>query len=149
MVGNWFEENTNGYFGKEEYQRSIGYWSTHLAFAYDGLDPSLIIVSIGDYNDEAMQFAVMGNMPDPKDVQVSTGLVKYELVAWQYLTENGKEWDRQGFAKVTGSKRFDEQVGGVALVQMLEGRKIKFEAFPGKTASQASGFSSNAKIYER
>lgn len=48
LVGNWFEENTNGYFGKTQYQRMPGYWSTHLAFAYDGLDPSLIIVSIGD-----------------------------------------------------------------------------------------------------
>src|SRR3989344_1550166 len=127
LVGNWFVESSNGYMGITEQQGDYGYWNTHLAFAYDGLDPSLIIVSMGNFNGEAMQFAVRGNMPDPKDVQVSTGLVKYELVNWQYLTENGKEWDRQGFAKIAGSKIFDEHVEGVALVQMLEGRKIKFE----------------------
>ena len=149
LVGNWFEENTNGYFGKEEYQRSIGYWSTHLAFAYDGLDPDLIIVSMGEYNNEAMQFAVKGNAPDPKDVSVSTGLVKYELVAWQYLTENGGEWDRKGFAKITGSKRFENQVEGAVLAQMIGGRKLKFEAFPGKNAAEISGFTDKAKTYER
>ncbi len=149
LVGNWFEENTNGYFGKEEYQRSIGYWSTHLAFAYDGLEPSLIIVSMGDFEGEAQQYAVKGNKPDPKEVSAQTGLVKYELVPWQYLTENGREWDRRSFAKITGSKRFDDQVGGVVLVQMLEERKIRFESFPGKIASQVSGFTSNSKIYER
>ena len=149
VAGNWFEENTNGYFGKEEYQRSIGYWSTHLAFAYDGLDPSLIIVSMGDFDGEAQQYAVKGNKPDHKDVSAQTGLVKYELVPWQYLTENGNEWDRVSFAKITGSKRYDEQVKGAVLVQMLGDRKIKFEAFPGKTASQLVEFTSNAKVYER
>ena len=149
LVGNWFEENTNGYFGKEEYKRSIGYWKTHLAFAYDGLDPDLIVVSIGDYNGEAKQFAVNGNAPDPKDVQASTGLMKYELVTWEYLTENGNQWDRQGFAKITGSKRFESQIEGVVLAQMTGERRLKFEVFPGKTASQVNGFTSNAKIYER
>ena len=109
----------------------------------------MIIVSMGNFNGEAMQFAVRGNMPDPKDVQVSTGLVKYELVNWQYLTENGKEWDRQGFAKIAGSKIFDEGVEGIVLVQMLGDRKIKFEASPGKKASEVPGFTEKAKIYER
>ncbi len=149
LVGNWFEENTNGYRGKEEYQRSIGYWATHLAFAYDGLDPDLIIVSMGDYGGEAVQFAIKGNIPDPKDVTVATGLVKYELVNWQYVTDSGQEWDRLHFAKITGSKRYDNQVDGVVLVQMLEDRKMKFEAFPGKKASQISMFTTNAKMYER
>jgi len=90
LTGNWFEENTNGYFGKAEYQRMSGYWSTHLAFAYDGLDPSLIIVSMGDYDGEAMQFAVKGNAPDPKDVDKAGGIIKYELVPYGYLTDKRK-----------------------------------------------------------
>ena len=149
LVGNWFEEGTNGYRGKEEYHSSIGYWATHLSFAYDGLDPDLVIVSIGDFDSQARQFAVKGNAPDPKDVSVSSGLVTYELVGWQYLTSEGKEWDRISFAKVVGSKRYEDSIKGVVLVQMLDDRKIKFEAFPGKKASEVSGFSSNAKIYER
>ena len=149
LVGNWFVEKTNGYMGIAEKQGDYGYWNTHLAFSYDGLDPSLIVVSMGNFNGEAKQFAVKGNMPDPKEVDISTGLVKYELVSWQYLTENGKEWDRMSFAKITDSKRFDEQIGGVVLVQMLEDRKIKFEAFPVKTASEVGGFTGKATIYER
>ncbi|MDP3765239.1 MAG: hypothetical protein Q8R04_01890 [Nanoarchaeota archaeon] len=38
LVGNWFLEGTNGYAG-----------GGHLAFSYDGIDPSLLIVSIGDF----------------------------------------------------------------------------------------------------
>lgn len=149
LVGNWFVENTNGYLGVTKNPGDYGYWATHLAFAYDGLDPSLIIISLGDFDGEAKQFAAKGNAPDPAAISVDNGLVKYELVAWQYLTENGGEWDRVDFAKIIGSKRFDEHVGGAVLVQMLEGRKIKFEAFPNKKASDVSGFTEKAKIYER
>src|SRR3989338_8449899 len=80
LVGNWFEENTNAYFGKEEYQRITGYWSTHLAFAYDGLDPSLLIISIGNFSNAAKQFAVKGNAPDPARISATNGQIKYELV---------------------------------------------------------------------
>ncbi|MBS3166472.1 hypothetical protein J4444_05095 [Candidatus Woesearchaeota archaeon] len=149
LVGNWFEENTNGYFGKTEYQRLTGYWSTHLAFAYDGLDPSLIIVSLGDYNGEATQFAVKNNIPDPQDVDSSDGLIKYELVSFSYTTESGERWDGKSFTKMIKADGNDEQVTGVVLVQMLENRKIKFESFPGKTASQVNEFTVKAKIYER
>ena len=145
LVGNWFQENTGGYRGGGV---SANYWSTHLAFAYDHLDPSLIIVSIGDFNGEAKQFAVKGNAPDPATVSTASGLVKYELVAGGYLTEEGKDWDRVSFAKISKGFGYD-QVAGVALVQMISDRKIKLEVFPGKTASQVSGFTENAKIYER
>ncbi|MDO8656679.1 MAG: hypothetical protein Q7K45_05560, partial [Nanoarchaeota archaeon] len=148
LVGNWFEENTNGYMGKAEYQRLVGYWSTHLAFAYDGLDPALIIVSMGDYDGEAKQFAVKGNSPDPAVITADNGLIKYELVEYEYKTEDGTRWDRQGFAKIKegfGSN----QVMGTALVKMISDRNIQFESFPGKTASQVQGFTQNAKIYER
>lgn len=149
LVGNWFAENTNGYMGIAKYPGDYGYWNTHLAFAYDGLDPSLIVVSMGNFNGEAMQFAVKGNLPDPANVSAANGLVKYELVAWQYITEDGKDWDRENFAKIANVKRFDDQVAGLALVQMLEDRKIKFEAFPGKKAAEVSGFTDKARIYER
>ena len=148
LVGNWFEENTNGYFGKREYQRGFGYWNTHLAFAYDGLDPALIIVSIGDYNGEAKQFAVKGNAPDPAKVAIETGIIKYELVSFGYKTESGEEWDRLTFAKIQKAYGGDS-VNGVALVKMLEDRKIKFEVFPGKKAVEVMGFTEKAKVYER
>ncbi len=149
LVGNWFEENTNGYFGKQEYQRMSGYWSTHLAFAYDGLDPSLIIVSVGDYEGEAKQFAVKGNALDPKDIDISDGLVKYELVPFGYKTESDEEWDRRSFTKIKKAYGLDNQVAGVVLAQMLEDRKIRFEVFPNKSAAQVNSFTNKAKVYER
>jgi len=148
LVGNWFEENTNGYSGKKEYQRMSGYWGTHLAFAYDGLDPSLIIISIGDFSGEAKQFAVKGNAPDPKDVDASDGIIKYELVSFDYMTDEDALWDRRSFANIKNAFGGDS-VSGTVLVQILENRKIKFESFPGKSASQVNGFTENAKIYER
>ena len=148
LVGNWFEENTNGYSGKKEYQRMSGYWGTHLAFAYDGLDPSLIIISMGDFSGEAKQFAVKGNAPDPKDVDASDGIIKYELVSFDYMTDEDALWDRRSFANIKNAFGGDS-VSGTVLVQILENRKIKFESFPGKSASQVNGFTENAKIYER
>ena len=149
LVGNWFEENTNGYFGRAEYQRGSGYWSTHLAFAYNGLDPALIIVSLGDYNGEAKQFAVKDNVPDPAKVTIETGMVKYELVSFGYKTESGEDWDGWNFAKIQNAYGHDDQVVGVVLVQILEDRKIKFEIFAGKKVVEVNGFTEKAKVYER
>lgn len=149
LVGNWFVEGTGGYGdgGPAFASRTGGYWTTHLAFAYNNLDPTLVIVSIGNYPSRFGQFAVKGNAPDPATVRVSTGLVKYELVGFEYRTENGQWWDRTSFAKIAKAEEVG-QVEGVVLVQMTEDRKIKFEAFPGKTAAEVPGFSSPT-IYER
>lgn len=146
ISGNWFVENTNGYVGLPEYNRLIGYWKTHLAFVYDPIDPAVMIVSMGEYDGRTANYAVKGNKPDFADVTKETGAIKYELVRYDYL-ENGKIWDIGHYADLKVMPR--DNVEGVALVQMLENRKIKFEAFPGKAASQVNGFTSNAKIYER
>lgn len=145
LVGNWFVENTNGYRGGGV---APDYWNTHLAFAYDGLDHSLIIVSMGNFSGEAKQFAVKGNSPDPASVSMSTGIVKYELVDVEYIIKDtGQYWDRISYAK--GLKAVGiEQVHGVVLVQLIEDRKIKFETFPEKTAAEVTGFT-NPTIYER
>lgn len=91
LVGNWFEDGSGDYGGNKNPEN---YWVGHLSFAYDGIEPSLLIVSMGDYDGEAVQFAVKGNSPDPADVSVEDGLVKYELVNYQYITEDGAEWDQ-------------------------------------------------------
>ncbi|HIH25635.1 hypothetical protein J4476_00020 [Candidatus Woesearchaeota archaeon] len=148
LVGSWFERGTNWYEGKKEYKRSIGYWKTHLAFAYDGLDPDLLIVSIGDFKGEAQQFAVKGNAPDFANIDVNNGMIKYELIPWEYIKNNGERWDRTSFAQITGSTP-GSKVKGVVLVQVLEERKIKFETFPDKKASEVNEFTDKAKIYER
>jgi hypothetical protein len=151
LVGNWFVEGTNGYRGNTQGD----YWLTHLAFAYDALAPSSAVVSMGDFAGKPKQFALKGNTPDPATVSVVSGLVQYELTGLEYLDENGNIWDRNGFAKIVRAIESGpivdevERVEGVVLVQMLEDRKLKFEAFPGKTAAEVIGFTSAAKIYER
>ena len=146
IAGNWFVENTNGYVGLPEYNRLIGYWTGHLAFVYNHIDPDVVIVSMGNYGGETRHFAVKGNTPNPADVTPEHGLIKYELVDYEYL-ENGKVWDEGHYAELTVQPQ--NTVEGTVLVQMIEDRKIKFESFPGKTASQVNGFTENAKVYVR
>ncbi|MBI2660875.1 hypothetical protein HYX09_01255, partial [Candidatus Woesearchaeota archaeon] len=114
----------------------------------DAIDPAHFIVSMGDYGGDAKQAAARGNSPDPKDVSMSTGMVKYELVGLEYVLEDGRRWDRMSVAK--GLKLSESSmVEGTVLVQMISDRKIRFQAFPGKTAAQVTGFTGDAKIYER
>lgn len=146
IAGNWFVENSNGYQGKPEYQRLIGYWTTHLSFAYDHIDSGIMVISMGDYGGETRQFAVKGNVPGFAEVTRQAGIVKYELVNYDYF-DGGKVWDQGHYAELIVKPR--DAVEGTVLVEMLENRKIKFESFPGKTASQVNGFTSGAKIYVR
>ncbi len=146
LVGNWFKENTNGY-GAVERQR---YWSTHLAIVYDHVDPTQIRVSLGDFNGSATQFGVKGNSPDPANVTVSTGLVKYDLVQFDYyLGDTGQGWDRFTYAKGLKSRNIGNTIFGVVLLQLIQDRKLKVEIFLGKTSSDVIGFSDAAMIYER
>ena len=146
IVGNWFLEGTNGYSGIEKGGR---YWLGHLSLVYDSIDPTRVVLSIGNYNGEdSRQYAVKGNLPNPSEIGLDSGMIKYELVRYTTVTSDGKQWDYNSPIKNLKTESQDN-VEGVALVQMLEKRKIKFEVFPGKTGSQVSGFTSSAKIYER
>ena len=145
LSGNWFLKGSNGYFGTEKY----GYWQGHLAIAYDYLDPDSIVFSIAGYNGEdSHQFGVKGNSPDPSEIGIEDGLIKYELVEYDWITPNGSSWDRKSLVKRLKTKS-NEIVQGVLLVQVLNNKEIKFEVFPGKTTLQVMEFTDNAKIYER
>lgn len=148
LVGNWFLEGSGGYSPKNMQGGQEGYWKGHLSIAYDNYDPTSIVVSVGDFNGEAKQFGVKGNVPDPAIVSVSSGIIKYELVQQDWADLQGNPWNRDTFVKGLKASNQNNTVG-VVLAQMLEDRKVKFEVFPGKTASQVSGFTANAKIYER
>ncbi|KKR06457.1 MAG: hypothetical protein UT34_C0001G0498 [candidate division WS6 bacterium GW2011_GWF2_39_15] len=148
LVGTWFKEGTVGYIPPG----NVGgesYWKGHLSFVYDHFDPTSIVISIGDYAGKEMQFGVKGNKPNPATVDTTTGLVKYELVEQDWESLSGDFWDRNTLIKGLKAKNHEEYVVGTVLVQMLENRKIKFEAFPGKKASHIYVFTTNAKIFER
>lgn len=147
LVGTWFKVGNNG-FGDTSGQNAAP-WRGHLSFAYDYIDPSLLAVSIGDWGGRSQQFGLKANKPDPATISPANGLVKLELVSSSYILPNGQAWDRMHPAKGIKGTTQDQYVKGVALVQMTGNRKLKFQAFPGKTAAQVSGFTADAIIYER
>lgn len=143
LVGTWFEEGTNGYGGID----SERYWAGHLSIVYDIIDPDAMLISIGTFVDKADQFAVKGNSPDPANISVNDGLVIYELTDYEYY-KNGTLWDKKNL--VQGLKlQNGESIRGTILLQLIEDRKLKVEIFPGETVSQVTGFTDNAKFYER
>jgi len=145
LVGNWFEEGT------EAYESGAPGFSTknHLAIAYNHIDPTLVEISFGAEDDTGItiedclvcdySYGVKGNKPDPADVSVETGLVKYELLGEEHI-------DHPLGVRVGAST---DEVLGVFLVQMLDDRTIKGEVFPKKKASQVTGFTVNSIIYHR
>ena len=143
LVGTWFEEGTNGYGGVD----SERYWAGHLSVVYDIIDPDAMLISIGTFVDKADQFAVKGNSPNPANISVNDGLVIYELTDYEYY-KNGILWDKKSL--VQGLKlQNGESIRGTILLQLVEDRKLKVEISPGETASQVTGFTDNAKFYER
>ncbi len=145
LVGNWFRQGTNGYSGSNPYK----YWEGHLTIAYDYLDPGSIRVSIGDWGGKSLQAGVKGNAPDPKNVSVETGLVKYELVDPYYVKANGTYWDQETLEKDVRLDFLDAFRHGTLLVQLIDERTLKIETFPGTAASDVNGFSVKAILYER
>lgn len=146
LVGTWFKEGNNG-FG-ETGGKNASPWRAHLSFVYDAIDPSMLIISVGDYGGQSQQFAVKGNAPDPATISKG-GVVAYELVQIDhYRTSTGQSWDRtRPYNDLKG--RPGDRVQGTVLAQMIGPRTLKFQAFPGKTAAQIPGFTGSAITYER
>lgn len=146
LVGTWFKGGHNGFGNTGE---NPSPWRAHLSFAYDYVDPTALVISIGDYGGLSQQFGVKMNTPDPATITPSSGTVTYELANIEYnRSSTGAHWDRM-HVYTDIKARPQSQVQGIALVQMLENRKIKFEAFPGKTREEVSGFTAKAILYER
>ncbi len=137
LVGNWFLEGSGGYPGDRRDPR--GYWMGHLAFAYHAIESSMVIVSIGDFDGQPKQFAVQSNAPDPAIIALKDGLVKYALV-YAPFNSNGTRIELP--PRMRG-------VQGVLLAQLVDDRKLRIEAFPGKSAAQVQSFTAGAKTFER
>ncbi len=152
LIGNWFEKGTGGYSGGDAASKDPNYFKSHLSFAPDLYDPTYFRVSIGSLyalpNQSDMQHVTLTNSPDPKDVSVSTGLVKYDLVKWTYTKADGSMWDQMAYAAGVKLKP-ETKVFGCSLAQMTADRELKFEVFTGKSCSSVSAFDSSAKVYTR
>jgi hypothetical protein len=144
LQGNWFEEGTNGYAGPTKYQNGQnpdgkGYWAGHFSIAPDAVNVDLINISFGDYQGQATQFTALSATPDPATVGTADGIVKYELTRYVQPTPSP-----------TGSvPARNMTVLGTVLLQVLDGDKMKMEAFPNKTASEVTAFTGSAKVYSR
>ncbi|MBI4004942.1 hypothetical protein HY358_02290 [Candidatus Roizmanbacteria bacterium] len=152
IVGNWFQEGTGGFKDLNVQPRQCGnfpcpYWSGHLALVYDYIDPKQLRVSIG--HDAGLgvstPYGVKGDNPDFKDVDISNGLVKYELVALKDTSREKGYQSEDPLIEVSDETR----VLGTMLVQLIESQKLRAEVFPGKMKNQVTAFTSNARVYTR
>lgn len=147
LVGNWFLKGTNGYQGLKR-QSLEGYSKTHLAIVPNHLDPSVTMISLGDFGGRFKQFAAVKGAADPTTIGVETGPVKYELFDVSYTKQNGEIWDRMTFAtNITASASGSSQ--GCVLFQLQDRRTLKMEAFPGANCPSVSKVSAKAALYER
>lgn len=145
LVGNWYRTGTTGTME----ERSDGrFWDGQLAIAPDHFDPTRILVSVGNYNGSAWQFAVKGNTPDPRNVGVSNGIVAYELVPFYYVDKDGNFWKQRSYA--SGVRLVEgEEVQATVLFQLTFNKKLTVEFFPGKTATDVLRFDPKYQVYER
>ena len=146
LIGNWFQQNTDG--TTSGYSDTGGeYWTTHVSFSPDHIDPTGFIISIGNWPGGATQFSAKGNTPDPATVGVETGLVKYDLRGVNYRDSNGN-WDRMSLKPPITFEPGIEAYG-CALVQLTDSRELKVEVFKGSNCSSVFGFTDAAVMYMR
>ena len=130
-------------------RRDIGYtpcayFRGHAVFAYEYRDPDIVMVSLGlhydGYGGAQAPWIVLNNGPDPAQVSIDTGQVKYELVE-----SNASTGDLARQEPPSGN---DVPIGTL-LVEMLDARSIKVELFIGMRADTVDGFTELARIYRR
>jgi len=139
ISGNWFLQGRD--------KNRPDYWVNNLSIVYDHLDPTQIRISFGDFAGYPKAFGVKGNIPDPANIVVSSGIVKYELVTFDYYGNGGK-WDTIHLAQNLVARN-NSEIAGTALFELLEPKKLKVEVFPGKTLAEVEGFTTAVKTYER
>ena len=152
LIGNWFEEGTVGYGGAEGMTSERPYWAGHLAIVPDNYDPERFIISVGYLEGAGRQnqFSTPRSAPNPATVGVGDGLVKYDLKNWTYRKADGSGWNKMSYA--SGGVSLDNEGYdpiGCALAELLEPRKLKFEAVLGKRCSELNGFSPAPRVYGR
>ncbi len=155
--GNWFVVGTNGYAGDPKNNTTgpisptqmRGYWDTHLALAPNPIDPTHFMASIGNYDGNAVQYAID---VDPLTLTVASGATALKLYAFEYQKPDGTPFSQDAndnAAYVAGvTLKLSSQVAGVILVQAQADGTLKVEKRPGATASTSTAFGTEALVYE-
>ena len=146
-MGNWFQEGTGGYAGDIE-MVFFNYFAGHLALVPDALNPDELRISIGDgFKGESWgsHWGVTGNQPDFREVTPSTGPTAFGLQSLDacdpaYATnpKAPEYYERCPSAEV-----------GTLLVELLDDRTMRVEAFFGSPPEGSLTFSDAARIYVR
>jgi len=144
LIGGWFMEGTNGMEGIQPESPTCGnmvcsYWYGHFAIVPDHINPDEYRLQFGYKLRDYMEgpYAIKGNGPDPAEIGVEDGLVKYELLELEHAP---------------GGSYFiiaDETVVGTVLIEMVDDMTAKIEPFVGKTKDEIAGFTDNVKVYVR
>ena len=141
LLGNWFKA------GRDKNKREE-YWAQNLSVVYDHIDESQLRISLGDFGGYPKAFGVKDNTPDPQEVTTNSGVMVYELVPFDYYDAAGNRWDTIHYVDGLTALNMSD-VAGVVLFELVDEKTLKVEAFPGKTKSQVSGFTTQAQMYER
>ena len=145
-VGNWFQVGTNGYGGasnaSDEFARALG----HVSLAYDSIDPTTLVFSIGNYQGKPQVFAVKGTV-DWTKITKNSGITKVELAQGTVTTPSGSIWD--GTSYVAGLKYVAGPTLATALLQMTDDTHLRVEVIAGKKPAEVTAFSSAAVMYDR
>jgi len=147
-VGNWFKVGTNGYAGgNDPTSATQNTTSGHLSLAYDGFDPSALVLSVGEYDGGSPAVFVINDATDWTKITPGSGAVKVQLAEGSNRKADGSIWS--GGPAPGGIKFVPTFNKATALVQLTAKQQMKFELFPGKTVSQVSGFDDKAVMYNR
>lgn len=149
LIGNWFLEGTENYAGGGEYTTADAYWKGHLAIVPDHIDPRGVFVSFGDFEGEATQLFVQDLHIRPENVDIETGIVRYQLGQFSYLKPDGQFWDRNSVAKDLKIVPSVQGNNHCVLLQLLEDRKLKMEYFSYQRCLEGLQFTDKAKYYLR
>jgi len=119
--------------------RLAGHWftsdATPLVFAYDTLEPDVVIIAVSGALMRTGLYAIAPGEPLPRDVSVASGLVRYTLF--------GKASRPGGPPPGTPSSA----LLGRLLVQMLDDQRIRVEMFD--TSATADAFTAAAREFVR
>ena len=147
ISGNWFQQGTDGYNGINQRK----YWEGHLSIAPHEIDPTLWRIGVGYLETEDNNFIILGDQ-DPLEVSISSGPVVYELKGysiWIPAKPDKKWWiDPVDEEDVFGVRLSTEDVGSV-LVELQENRLLRVEVFLGVEKENVTGFTDDARLYER
>lgn len=145
LSGNWFKTGTGSFVGA-----AVNPWTNYLSIAPNFIDPSSVIVSIGNWEGKPAQFTVKGKQVDPTTATKENSPVKYELTELTYLKPDGSVWNptADGFVKgLTVSQ--NNPVIGTIMFEVQDDNKIRLQRFPGRAADQITVFEASAELYER